>query len=146
MENCTYLGSVCKGYEHHKTYNLATPPQQLGYKSKFIKSFSVSMFIYNKVTKQSTVHRLCTFSNICHTHRMTLLVILLSYNYQSCEITKDLKQRNVGMACQKVCKQGSYFSVAKSWQLNSALYLCGVYKPCPLLQEETVPAAHVVHF
>ena len=69
--------------------NLAMPPQQLGHKSKFIKSFSVSMFIHNKVTKQSTVHRLCTFSNICHTHCMTLPVILLSlnYKYQSCIIT-----------------------------------------------------------
>ena len=30
-------------------------------------------------------------------------------------------------------------SVAISWQLNVAPYLCGVHKPCPLLREETEP-------
>ena len=27
----------------------------------------------------------------------------------------------------------------KARQLNAALYLCGVHKPCPLLREETMP-------
>ena len=35
------------------------------------------------------------------------------------------------------------FSVATSWHLNAAPYLCGVHKPCPLRREETVPAVRV---
>ena len=37
------------------------------------------------------------------------------------------------------------FSVAISWQLNAALYLCGVHKPCPLLRKETAPDARIVN-
>ena len=38
-------------------------------------------------------------------------------------------------------------SIAISWQLNAAPYLCGIHKPCPLLREETMPAVctHVVN-
>ena len=40
-----------------------------------------------------------------------------------------------------------YLSVAISWQLNAAPYLCGVHKPCPLATatEETVPAVRMVN-
>ena len=39
-----------------------------------------------------------------------------------------------------------FFSVAISWQLNAAPYLCGVHKSCPLLiREETMPVMRIVN-
>ena len=37
------------------------------------------------------------------------------------------------------------FSVAMSWKLNVASYLCGVHKPCLLIWEEIVPSRAVVN-
>ena len=73
-------GMYAKGMSTVKPINnIATPHSPTPAAWTQIKIHQVifgTMFIHNKVTKQSTLY---TLSNICHTHCMTLPVILLSF-------------------------------------------------------------------